>query len=348
VNTRLATDIQTGEAAFSALQREWNDLLAKSSTDTIFMTWEWQKNWWEWFGHDEQLYVLTVRDGVELLGLAPLYAPRNDPARKTLRLVGGVELSDYLDLLVASGAREKATYQALWSCLTGECAEEWDLLDLHNVPASSPSLEVLRALAEDSGDFEVAVAVEEICPLIRLPSTWDEYLSSLPKKDRHELRRKLRKANREAVIDWYYASDRTALQSEMEDFIALHVESADPKRAFMDEGRQGFFQSIARATHDAGWLRLAFLLINNLKASAMLCFQYGSAFQVYNSGYDPGLRPDLSSGILLLSYCIRDSIEQGLQSFDFLRGEEEYKYRFGAQKAEIFNLRIAKRGSTYV
>jgi CelD/BcsL family acetyltransferase involved in cellulose biosynthesis len=348
VNTKLATDIQTGEAAFSALRREWNDLLARSSSDTIFMTWEWQKTWWEWFGHDEQLYLLTVRDGVELLGLAPLYAPTEGPSLKTLRLVGGVELSDYLDLLVASGARQAATYQALWSCLTGECTGQWELLDLHNVPASSPSLEVLQELARDSGDFEVTVAVEEICPVIRLPSTWDEYLSSLSKKDRHELRRKLRKADREAVIDWYYASDRSVLESEMADFITLHVESADPKRAFMDERRRGFFQSIAGATHDAGWLKLAFLLINDLKASAMLCFQYGSDFQVYNSGYDPRLRPDLSSGILLLAYCLRDAIEHGLQSFDFLRGEEEYKYRFGAQKTEIFNLRIAKRGSTYV
>jgi len=348
VNTRLTVDVQVGPEAFSSLEQQWKGLLRRSRADTIFMTWDWQQTWWEWFGQESWLSVVRIRDGAELLGLVPLYTQGNGPERRTFRLAGGVEVSDYLDLIVAADAREVQTYEAFWRWLTQDSDEGWDLLDLHNVPASSPTLRRLPALAEASSEFEVSLHVEEVCPVITLPSTWDEYLSSLSKKERHEVRRKVRKANREAMVRCYYADDPTSLYGELEDFIALHRTSADPKSSFMDERMQGFFHALAEAAQHNGWLRLAFLLVNNVKASAMLCFRYGNAFQVYNSGYDPELYPELSTGIVLLSCCIRDAIEEGLELFDFLRGEEDYKYRFGAERTEIYNLKIARRGSTHV
>jgi len=73
----------------------------------------------------------------------------------------------------------------------------------------------------------------------------------------------------------------------------------------------------------------------------MYNFRYRDGLLVYNSGYDPGLRPNLSSGIVLLSQCIRDAIERGLGVFDFLQGDEEYKYRFGATDVELRRLTVA-------
>jgi CelD/BcsL family acetyltransferase involved in cellulose biosynthesis len=345
VNTGLTTKIHVGEAAFSQLERDWNTLLRTCSADFIFMTWEWQKTWWEWFGGDSELSLVTVHDDSELLALAPLYASDAVSGRRTLRLVGGVEISDYLDLLVADDPRQNAAYGGFWTLLTTQQAPRWDILDLHNVPASSPSLEILPALAQADADFDFASEVEEVSPAIALPSTWDDYLSSLSKKQRHEIRRKIRKANREAMVRWYYTEDAMSLHEDVDDFIRLHQLSAEPKRAFMDSRMQGFFHAIAEATLEKGWLRLAFLLLNEVKAATMLCFEYGNSIQVYNSGYDPDMRPDLSTGIVLLSYCINDSIERGIEVFDFLRGDEEYKYRFGAEGRDIFNLRISKRGS---
>ena len=330
------------------MAQDWNALLCRSSSDYIFMTWEWQKIWWKWFGSGSDLAVVTVHDGTEPLALAPLYTSRGGPEQRTLRLVGGVDVSDYLDLLVTSDSRQDAAYETLWTCLIDQLGSQWDLLDLHNVPASSPSLKRLPALAQASGDFDVTVAVEEVSPAISLPATWDAYLASLSKKQRHEIRRKLRKANGEAILHWYYADDPTSLHDRVEDFIRLHRLSSEAKRAFMDDTMQGFFHNIADACLQKGWLRLAFLVANEVKAAAMLCFRYGSAFQVYNSGYDPDMRPDLSTGVVLLSYCIRDAIEQDLEVFDFLRGDEEYKYRFGAESREIYNLSIARRGSVHV
>jgi CelD/BcsL family acetyltransferase involved in cellulose biosynthesis len=142
--------------------------------------------------------------------------------------------------------------------------------------------------------------------------------------------------------------DSVSLDEEVEDFVMLHRKSGAHKKAFMDERMRGFFREIAGVAFDRGWLRLASLIINDVKAASMFCFEFSNTFLVYNSGYDPDLYPSLSTGIVLLAHCIRDAIERGLKVFDFLRGEEEYKYRFGGVRTEIHNLRLTKRWSTHV
>ncbi len=309
--------------------------------NTIFLTWEWQGIWWDCFGEDAQLTILTVREKGELIGLAPLYARRSNDGQRTLRLVGGVEVSDYLDIIASTG-KEQVVYTALWHFLVDEHRYPWDVLDLHNVPATSPTLTVMRDLVGDTPGFEISAVVEDVCPVLDLPSTWGEYLSLLNKKQRHEVRRKIRKANREAEVTWYYALNETSLEAEVDDFIQLHQKSDKQKMAFMDQRMQPFFHAIARAALEQGWLKLAFLVVNSAKVASVFCFDYDDAILVYNSGYDPALHSSLSTGIVLLAYCIEDAIENGRKAFDFLRGEEEYKCRFGGARTEIHNVRISR------
>lgn len=347
MKNKLRTKVHRNERAFLSLQQDWNPLLARSATNTIFLTWEWQKTWWDCFGRGLQPCLLEVREEDELVGLAPFCTLERVSGQRVLQFIGGVEVSDYLDLMVAGDGAD-AVYSTVWEALTGGHTHEWDVLDLHNVPAASPTLERLTTLAEAAGALETTNAVEDVCPVIALPPTWDEYLSSLKRKQRHEVRRKLRKADREAEIRWYYVDDPASLDDEVDDFVSLHVKSAADKEAFMDDRMQEFFHRMARVTSERGWLRLSFLLINGVKAAAMFCFEYEGALLVYNSGYDPQLSPSLSSGIVLLAYCIQDAIDKKHKVFDFLRGEEEYKYRFGGVRTEVHNLRIARRGSKYV
>jgi CelD/BcsL family acetyltransferase involved in cellulose biosynthesis len=348
VNEGLRIEVHEDASTFVELQPEWNGLLQRSGTNTIFLTWEWQRTWWDWYGEESRLCILAVRDGRELVGLAPLHAGSNSEGRGVLQLVGGTELSDYLDVIMVADGREAAVYGALWDFLSSEYGRAWDVLDLHNVPASSQTLEILPALSRASGKVEVKSVVEEVCPVINLPSSWDGYLASLNKKQRHEVRRKVSKASREANVRWYFVDDSESLDREVNEFILLHRKSGAGKDAFMDEKMQGFFREIAGVAFDRGWLRLASLIANDVKAASMFCFEFNKAFLVYNSGYDPDLYPSLSTGIVLLAHCIRDAIERGLQLFDFLRGEEEYKYRFGGVRTEIHNLRLTNGWSTSV
>jgi len=327
--------------SFLGLEAEWNTLLQRTRADTVFLTWQWQKAWWDCFGEEGRLAVLTARDRGELVALAPFYIAAPNGSLGTLRLIGGVEVSDYLDLIVADN-KEGPAYRALWEFLTSECAYPWRGMDLHNVPGLSGTLESLATIAGGTDGVRVTRQVEDVCPVISLPPSWEDYLRLLTKKQRHEIRRKLRKADREATVDWYYVEDEETLTREVEDFIALHQRSAAQKKEFMDQRMQRFFHRVASSAFDQGWLKLAFLVVNEVKAATMFCFDYNDSILVYNSGYDPRMHPSLSTGIVLLSYCIRDAIAKGRRTFDFLRGAEDYKYRFGGEDREVYNLRITR------
>ncbi|MFQ6058709.1 MAG: GNAT family N-acetyltransferase, partial [Anaerolineae bacterium] len=307
---------------------------------TIFLTWEWQKTWWEHLGEGD-LYLIAVRDDEGcLLGIAPLFETQDEEGRESLAFVGCVDVSDYLDLIVARG-HEEAVYSALLDVLDDERSLSWDLADLCNIPAASPTHRLLPALAQARG-YRTRVLVQDVCPVIPLPDDWEAYLASLDRKQRHEIRRKIRKANREARVEWYIVQDPARLPAEIEAFLDLHQRSGAEKDEFMEPKMQGFFRAIAQVLQEKGWLQLAFIELNGQKAASLFNFDYQGAILVYNSGYDPRRYANLSPGIVLLSYCIEHAIRQGRKRFDFLRGEEEYKFRFGARETRVYQLLIEK------
>jgi CelD/BcsL family acetyltransferase involved in cellulose biosynthesis len=211
------------------------------------------------------------------------------------------------------------------------------------LPRDSLTCERLRELAETRG-YQCLVEVEDVCPIIDLPRTWDEYLMMLDKKQRHEVRRKLRKAESEADTRFFIVGPDHDLPAEMQDFVVLHQMSTPEKDQFMDPQMQGFFFDVAQVLQAKGWLQLAFVEIDGYKAAALLNFDYGDAILVYNSGYDPSRFSYLSPGIIVIARCIEHAIALGRRRFDFLRGGEVYKYRFGAQSTEVRRLLIAKPG----
>ena len=331
-------EIYRQAAAFTALAGEWNKLLQRSTSNTIFLTWQWQATWWEHLGEGELLLLALRGDDGSLLGLAPLYLVETAPGQRRLAVVGCVEVSDYLDIIAARGY-EEAVYTALLDFLAGEEAPAWDSAVLCNLPESSPTCHLAESLAARYG-FSARLKAQDVCPVINLPATWEEYLSSLDKKQRHELRRKMRRAEREAQIHWYIVGPEHDLSAEAEAFINLHQKSSAGKKGFMGERMKGFFRATMQRLAGPGWLQLSFLEINGEKAASLLCFDYRDEILVYNSGYDPQRYAHLSPGIVLLGHCIRHAIALRRARFDFLRGDEDYKFRFGAQETRIYQLTI--------
>lgn len=333
----MHVDVYTDATAFDALRPEWNALLADSWADSLFMTWEWQRVWWRELGSGE-LLLLAVRDNTgRLVGIAPLYLG-HATGRRSLTLVGCVDVSDYLDILVRRGC-EALVYEALLTALD-ERRALWDSLVLCNVAAGSPTLAYLPRWAAARG-WMIADDHEDVCPVIPLPATWEAYLAGLGKHQRHEVRRKLRRIGEEAAAVRHVYTQGANLDAALEVFFQLHRLSHVDKATFMDERMAAFFRAMTQAMGEQGYVELNILEVDGAPAAAMYNFRYRDGLLVYNSGYDPGLRPNLSSGIVLLSQCIQDAIERGLGVFDFLQGDEEYKYRFGATDVELRRLTVA-------
>ncbi len=328
---------------FSALKPEWLDLLHRSRCDTIFLTWEWQSTWWKHLG-DGQLLLLGFRadDDGRLVGIAPLFQTHSETGQSILYLLGCRDVSDYLDLIIERG-QEQAVYETLLDYLAQE-APAWDLIDFCNLPEDSLTFVRLREMAEARG-YRTLVEVEDVCPIIRLPATWEDYLMTLDKKQRHEVRRKLRRAEEEVDTRFVVVGPDQDLDAAMQTFIRLHQKSTPDKDKFMDPQMQGFFFDVARAFQARGWLQLTFVEMDGQKAASLLNFDYDDTILVYNSGYDPALYGQLSPGWVVTARSIEHAISLGRHKFDFLRGDEEYKYRFGGQDTEVRRLLIAKSGA---
>ncbi|MCB0083949.1 MAG: GNAT family N-acetyltransferase, partial [Caldilineaceae bacterium] len=162
------------------------------------------------------------------------------------------------------------------------------------------------------------------------------------KKQRHEIRRKQRRAEREAEVGFYLVGQEHNLEAEVDDFVVLQRASREDKADFMTPQMRRFFGAVARTMLDAGYLRLSFLTLNGQKAATLFAFEYDRKFLLYNSGYDPDAYSHLSPGWVNLSYSIQYAIAAGCRLFDFMQGDEEYKYRFGSQDYKVMRTIVSR------
>jgi CelD/BcsL family acetyltransferase involved in cellulose biosynthesis len=340
----METIIYTTPDIFEQLRPEWNILLHSSAADTPFLTYEWQKTWSDCLCSCEgELHLLTVRNNGALLGIAPLFVvTQPDQAgrpRRLLRLIGSVDASDYLDLIAARG-REREVFGAMLDALTQ--SDAWDAIDLWNVPEASPTRTLLPELIA-SHRWTWLDEKQVVCPIIQLPTAFDDYVQSLDKKERHELRRKIRRAEATEGASWFAITgqDHTHdLDEAAESFIALMMKSRSDKSDFMTDDMRRFFHQMIRATHAGGFLHLAFLEVDGVKAATYLSFDYNQKRLVFNSGLETEGFQALSAGIVLAARIIDEAIQLGYSEFDFLRGDERYKYQLGAKDTWIYHVRV--------
>jgi CelD/BcsL family acetyltransferase involved in cellulose biosynthesis len=309
----------------------WDGLVAASRLRSPFLSWVWQSEWVRTFAADRRLEIRCVEDGAgNLISILPLY----ESVPGSLQLIGGADVSDYLDLVSREG-REEEAWMALLQSRTAEHVE-WEL---HAVPEISPTIAALPPLAAACG-LTVSATVEERCPVLALPSSWDTYLARLSGKHRHELQRKMRRLARDAPDAQVTCVSAPAdITARLGDFLALHRSSRVGKARFMDERMERFFRTALAAFAERGAARLWFLDTSSGPIAAFVTIEWDGTVGLYNSGFAPE-RAALSPGVVLLTQLIRDAIARGRDRFDFLRGEERYKYEFEPVAEAVYQVKI--------
>ncbi|KPL83934.1 hypothetical protein SE15_01605 [Thermanaerothrix daxensis] len=324
------------------LKDAWNTLLEEAITNVPFLRYEYLAAWWETRGGGEwpraQLALVTAHEQERLIGVAPLFFVPEPQGRPTLLFLGSVEISDYLDFIVRPADLERFV-DGLWVFLTQELPFEWQALDLYNLIETSPTLSVLNTW---SPQHHLTLQVERLqpSPYIPLPGDWEAYLASLDKKQRHEIRRKLRRAEgHTSMVCWYCAGEN--VEAEVEAFLDLMAQDED-KAAFLTPVMRQTLRRIALAAAAHGYLQLAFLEIGKEKAAAYFNFDYHGRVYVYNTGFNRRFN-DLSPGWVLLSYLLQWANQNGRKEFDFMRGDEAYKYRFGAINRYVVRVTLLRQ-----
>jgi len=289
----------------------------------------WLKVWWQEFGAEAELYLSTVRQREKVIGIAPLLVREGRAS-----LIGSVDVCDYLDFVVAPG-RETDFFNALLDDLRQKGINH---LDLRPLRPDSTVLNSLVGIAQNRGG-EVVYHDEGVSVELDLPATWDEYLATLTKKQRHEVRRKLRRLWEAGNVDHHCFEVSQKVGDSMDTFLKLFSLSRGEKANFMTPKMESFFRSLAEAMAEIGLLRFGVIELDTQPAAMTVGFDYQDSHYLYNSAYDPQYN-SLSVGVLCKVLCIKESIQQGRKKFDFLRGGEPYKYHIGGKEIPLYNCQI--------
>lgn len=328
--------------ALASYQENWNQLLQKSASHVPFLTYDYLKAWWETRGggewsKDSRLILTAAFEGDSLVGVAPLFHAENILGKLALMFVGAIEVSDFLDFIVASD-KVQPFISGLMDFLLNEDLPDWELLDLYNILENSPTLKVLQKEGEKRGWTHKQVHLQP-APYIPLPGDFDAYLAGIDKKQRHEIRRKLRNVEQDlAVADLYFTEDPEMLEQDIDAFIEIMAQDPN-KKAFLTEPMRQHLHNTARIAFEAGWLQMAFFTLDGNKAAANMSFNYNDRLWLYNSGWDWEYR-DYSPGWILIATLIKWANENGIQEFDFMRGDETYKYKFGGIDRHIYRVTL--------
>jgi CelD/BcsL family acetyltransferase involved in cellulose biosynthesis len=309
--------------AFNRLHHDWDALLQRSYDNRLFLTPTFYRTWWEHFGVDETR-VLTLRDeDGRLQAVMPLQITVEEGER-VLGYVGDWNVFDYMDATAEKHEAQTLLTQ-LWSCALTDLG--WDRIELRHVPSASPSIPALEAAALEQ-QVEIAVERDTVCPVAILCSNWEGYLQMLSKKQRHEIRRKLRRAH-DGAWDWRTVKTQAELERDLPAFFRLHEESGHDKARFMTPGMRAFFHHLTEVLLADGVLRLSIFRHDGIDIATTMAFMYRGRYLLYNSGYDPAYAV-YSPGIASVAHTMEDAIAEKAVAFDFLSGDEPYKYQFGA------------------
>ncbi len=326
-----------GEAAFDL--PEWRDLLAVDRHRHIFVTPQWCRVWWEELGAGSRLLALTFFDP-HPVGLAALVLdPADGAERSRLSLLGGEDLTDYMGPLSAGDDHLPGIAEALVRYASEEISG-WTCLDARCLPVPFGFAEWLVEAADRMG-LDFRLEQHEMTLVLDLPTSFETYLESLDSKPRRELRRKLRRFEREAGPERLRSADVSSLESDLAAFIDLHRGSEGLKGKFLVPERASFFRRIAHALQPAGLLSLDFLEVEKHKVASTFSFVFDGVFSLYNSAYDNEVRA-LSPGLVITARLIERAIEGGLRRLDFLRGTERYKFDLGAEPLPLHSVQIRR------
>ena len=321
-------------AELPASRAQWNALVAAMPGSTIFQTYEWFECWWNAFGHDKELFVITLWDGAALSAIAPLMIVRRLGLRQ-LEFVGSPN-GDYQNFVLGSDPDRVLVSLATF---LRDSRREWDALVLRNLPMDSITYRRFPGLLASLGINSTDLEQERVaCPTIMVSSRPAETRQIL---QRYSMRRRIKALQQAGDVTFRRCTTHQEIDRELPRFFAQYVERRRGTAAaasFMRPEVTAFYSSLAHALLTNGWLHFSVLECGGRAAAFHLGFEYGGRLYWYKPSFDPALSR-LSPGKVLLSHLVRDALERGLNELDFTVGAEAFKYRFADTQRTNANVR---------
>lgn len=336
---------------FLELRDIWTKVLAKSRDNNIFLTWEYLSTFWKHFGKNAKLRILCVKDRNEVIAIAPLRQSRfnfvswlgydviEPLGYRGLMPEGG----DYTGLLL--GEKEKECLNLFLKYL--EKHNDWDFIYMYDVPETSAIPDLLRRTTNSNLKFEIIKGA--ICPYVPIPISVDSFYKELSRMFRKNLRRYMRKLKEECgKVELKKYNEIGSVKETMNLFFELHQKRWKSKHmpgVFSTQTIRNFYMDLAKKFASKGWLFLYFLTVNDEPVAAKYCFEYNQKMFSALSGFDPDYSK-YSVGNLLTLKIIKKCIEKKLVEFDFMKGDEPYKFGWTKKYRRNLNIRFINKRLT--
>jgi len=327
-----------------ALRPEWDDLLKEAESASIFQTWEWVTTWYEHFGTDKSLLVLTVRDAAgRLVGLAPFSLSVSGGCRFLYLLGRKVTLTEYFDATLHPDVAEVAV-EAIFDAWHRR-ANEWNLLRLPVSEGDGPFIRHVRRLAAGYG-YRIYAEAREAASR-PLPPSWEGFHRTLKKSMKDNVNNYVNRLRREGHDErLVIVEDPAELDVTLDTFFELHRRRAEADlgvphldRFATPESRR-FFRAVAGRLLERGKIWPCLLYVDGTPVAAQICLLQGGRFYLYLSGYDPAWA---RYGVMLVlsRRCIERAIAFGYRELDLLRGVDQVKTRWGCQPRALVDLTLS-------
>lgn len=303
------------EAGLEALEPDWWDLWRRSASATPFQSPAWLLPWWRVF-HPGSLATIAVRHRGRLVALAPLYVEDGALGRRLLPI--GIGITDYLDMLLDPAEADRAG--RILMAAVGELVPEWERFDLEELQPGAASfvLPVPPSCREESLD-------QSACPVLDLAQA-----EPVPSRKRRKLRMAEHRIERRGGRILAVGPD--GVPGFLDNLVRLHGArwTARGEEGVLADDPVQRFHSLALPQLAAVELaRLWVLKIENQIAGAYYGLQHGTRAYAYLGGFDPAFAFE-SPGTALVGHAIAQAQATGATEFHFLRGQETYKYDWGA------------------
>ena len=374
--TPLRAELRSFESIDRAI---WDALASLNPYSTPFSTWAFHRAWWDAYGsnaHDHTIAVVDPASPDRPVAIAPLMhrhvvEASDADTHTTIRHTRPQPLTDVEPSACAVyfGASYHADYATLLAhpkdmpraadALVAELAQErpvdpWSVIDLRRLRQADPATEILSAAfgrREMAEGWTLNIEREDVCPIIRLPegTDLDGFFATLGKKQRHEIRRKVRRAEDAGEIELVESADPA---TDLDAFIDLHqrrwgelglfppTPGGDQARVFVHRLFELFGEATA-ADPSHPTIHLSFLTVGGRQIGASIHFETAGSILYYNAGIDPDARA-MSPGVVLLERLVRRAIERGKCRVDLLRGDEPYKYEWGGVDEPVMRILVRR------
>ena len=342
--TEYNIEIIRDEDDWRELKPVWDSLLSDVAEQTVFQTFDYQYLWWRFFGMTQELFIVLIKQGEDVKGIAPLMIGPNEILGKYFRELGFIGSRWEVDRpAFIFPESSDACLIATLKCLQ-EKASRWDICNLYEQIPGSRNLQLIQKSMVEQG-YLVATTPDSICPYLTFDTSWEVLLNTKSRKFRQNLKASRRKLQSLGTLDYSCTEQWPELDDCFDQYKVLEGKSWKQAKKVginRDVSYSSFYYALANKFAENKNFTFRILTLDKNPIAATFGLIHNNQFYSLHIVYDPAFRK-YSPGTLLESMELEECIKRGVREYDFLGGFLNNKLRWTKQYRETTELFVYRK-----